>query len=185
MSVEFRDIRIRPGLFFSRTVQLSVIAAIAFLLFQMAAAWLVQGNPVTPIRSIGAIIMGERDAFDPDYPLVNVIILALIVHLLLAGLFGAIFGGIVARWNEMLARTPLRLFIVAVVYGVLLWLLNFYVIAPGVFPWLADNNPIVQLLAHALYGSVMGGLLAWIGFRASHPHPEELRKEKPVRAEPE
>ncbi len=46
------------------------------------------------------------------------------------------------------SREPVRL---------LLWLVNFYVVAPVLFPWFLMANPVVQFLAHTFFfGTVLG-----------------------------
>ncbi len=46
--------------------------------------------------------------------------------------------------------------------GLLLWLVNFYVIAPVAFPWFGMADPVVQFIAHAFFfGTAPGSLLTW------------------------
>lgn len=41
--------------------------------------------------------------------------------------------------------------------GLPLWLVNFYIIAPAVFPWFTNANPVVQFLAHTFFfGTALG-----------------------------
>jgi hypothetical protein len=43
------------------------------------------------------------------------------------------------------------------VLGLPLWLVNFYIIAPAVFPWFTNANPVVQFLAHTFFfGTALG-----------------------------
>ena len=49
----------------------------------------------------------------------------------------------------------------AAVGGLLLWLVNFYVIAPVAFPWFTMANQVVQFFAHTIFfGAAFGLLLA-------------------------
>jgi hypothetical protein len=49
----------------------------------------------------------------------------------------------------------------ATVFGLVLWLVNFYVIAPVLFPWFLMSPPPVQFLAHTIFfGTALGLLIA-------------------------
>jgi hypothetical protein len=48
-----------------------------------------------------------------------------------------------------------------VLYGVLIYALNLFVIFPAWFPWFLQNNPWLQVTLHALpFGAVIGWWLA-------------------------
>ena len=50
----------------------------------------------------------------------------------------------------------------ATLFGLLLWIVNFYAISPVAFPWFGMANPIVQFLAHTFfYGATLGLLFVW------------------------
>jgi hypothetical protein len=73
-------------------------------------------------------------------------------------LFAMIFGGL---------RSAAADIGVGAAYGLLLWLFNFYVIAPIAFPWFRDANPLVQFIAHTfLFGAVLGWYMWWARHRA-------------------
>ena len=56
---------------------------------------------------------------------------------------------------------------VGVAYGLVLWLVNFYVIAPAAFPWFGMANPVVQFIAHVFFfGAVLG---YYLGNRFAQP----------------
>lgn len=47
--------------------------------------------------------------------------------------------------------------VVASIFGLALWLINFYVIAPFAFPWFLQSSPLVQFVGHTFFfGSVLG-----------------------------
>ena len=59
--------------------------------------------------------------------------------------------------------TPTSLAIAGALFGIALWLVNFYVIAPVVgWQWFPEQtNPIVQFLAHTFFfGAPAGWMLA-------------------------
>jgi hypothetical protein len=73
-----------------------------------------------------------------------------------------VFGVIAWLGRSVLASRGM-LIGAATVYGFLLWIVNFYVIAIGLglFPWFSMPNPVVQFLAHTFFfGTAFGLFLA-------------------------
>ena len=88
------------------------------------------------------------------------IAIAALIHLVLSAVYGAIFGAVAPRVRAL--RNDRRALVgAATVFGLLIWIVNFFVIAPAAFPWFAETNQVVQFFAHTLfYGTVLGLLLA-------------------------
>lgn len=145
-----------------------LLAGVVFALFEMIAAAVMMGMPAffMPLRMIGAIALGPV-ALDPSYSLVAAGFAGLVVHMALSIFYGVIFGASVAAGRNTALNTTGGLLAAASVYGLLLWLVNFYVIAPALFPWFLESSPLIQFIAHTfLYGTVLGIYLD----RASAPH---------------
>lgn len=145
-----------------------VLAGIVFALFEMIMAALMNGASAfwMPLRMIGAIVLGQR-ALMPDYSLVGAAITGLIVHMVLAVIFGTIFAAIVA-FVSSLATSHGIVIAAATIYGFVLWIVNFYAIARiARWDWFPDKtNPIVQFFAHALFfGTTLGLYLTATGHR--------------------
>jgi hypothetical protein len=86
----------------------------------------------------------------------SVLIVGLIVHLSLAAIYGAIFA-VAARYIAFLRRD---LLIATTVFGLGIWVFNFYVFSPWLFPWFDDSPDIVQFVAHTVfYGMPLGFIL--------------------------
>jgi hypothetical protein len=105
----------------------------------------------------GAIVLGWS-ALDPAYPLLNAAIAGLVVHVLLSAAFGAVLGMIVTL-APVLARPAAASLGTGLLYGSLVWLLNFFVIAPAAdWTWFVEEaNPNAQFVAHtAFYGGTLG-----------------------------
>jgi hypothetical protein len=136
-----------------------LIAGILFAMVETIAAAALMGlNAVSlPLRMIGGIALG-RQALGPTYPLLNAALAGLAAHLALSMLFGAILGAFIGFAPTWGASTPLLLF-TASVYGLLLWFVNFSIIAPSAgWNWFGDQtNPAVQFVAHTFfYGTALG-----------------------------
>ncbi|WP_258045731.1 hypothetical protein [Mesorhizobium sp. NBSH29] len=119
----------------------------------MASAFLMGiGAFFMPLRMIGAIVIGPA-ALDPGYSLLTAGSVGVIVHMVLSIVYGMIFGAIAASTlRGQMAHVGL-----GSLFGLVLWLVNFYVIAPMAFPWFLEANPIAQFIAHTFFfGTVLG-----------------------------
>ena len=110
-----------------------------------------------PLRMIGGIALGSQ-ALSPDYPLATAAAAGVVVHVILAMLYGGVFAALAGGLRPGPAIVGL-----AVGYGALLWLINFYLIAPAVFPWFSQANPYVAFFGHAIF---FGGVMGYILWRA-------------------
>jgi len=136
-----------------------VIAGLVFAMFEMVMAALMNGAEAffMPLGMIGAMVLGS-EALDPGYPLATAALAGAAVHMVMSGMFGMVFG-LLASAVPALARSTGALVIAASVFGLLLWLVDFYVVAPAAgWDWFPNGtNETVQFLAHAVFfGAVLG-----------------------------
>ncbi len=135
-----------------------VVAGITFALFLMIASALLMGLPAffMPLRSISGILLGMQ-ALDPSFSLVTAGIVGTLIHMVLSMIYGVAFGMAVAVVPALRSSSAI-LIAAATAVGLVLWLVNFYLIAPAAgWVWFANANPVVQFLAHTFfYGSVLG-----------------------------
>lgn len=132
-----------------------------FLIFEMIVAGLTGQSAFEPLRMIAAVVLGEG-ALPPQPTIVLAIVVpvALAVHYALSAIYGAAFGAVIAG-IDALRRDRFVLVGAAATFGLLLWLVNFYVIAPIAFPWFSTADPFVQFTAHTLFfGTALGLSLA-------------------------
>lgn len=135
------------------------IGGIVFAMFEMIMAALLNGASAfwNPLRMIGATVLG-KEALSPDYGLVTAALTGMVVHMMLSVLFGIVFG-LVLAFVPSLARSAGLLIVAASLYGLLLWVVNFYVAAPVAgWNWFPDKSePLVQFVAHTFFfGTVLG-----------------------------
>jgi hypothetical protein len=130
-----------------------IVAGIVFAAYEMLASALMMGGDAffMPLRMIGAIILGP-EALDPGYSLIGAGLAGLLVHVILAVIYGVIFGELATMLRGRVA------FVAAgSLFGFVLWLINFYLIAPAAFPWFLESSPLVQFIGHTFFfGSVLG-----------------------------
>jgi hypothetical protein len=157
-----RDLRTQPGerdggWWLTQGADAGLVAGILFAAFAMVTAWLTVGTLWLPLRMIGAIGLGPA-ALDPGYPLVTAAAVGVVVHMVLSVAFGAVFGAVVGT-VPVIARSGGRLLAAASAYGLVLWVVNLYVVSP-VFGWSwfpEQTNALQQFVAHTFFfGTVLG-----------------------------
>jgi hypothetical protein len=134
-----------------------VVAGLVFAAFEMLASAFMAGAEALfmPLRMIGAIALGP-EALDPGYSLLTAGFAGVVVHMILAIIYGLIFGA----FSTML-RGPGTFTVLGGIFGFALWLVNFYVIAPSAFPWFLEADPMVQFIAHTFFFGLVLGLWLW------------------------
>ncbi len=137
------------------------ISAGGILIFEMLVVGSVGPDAFGPLRMIGATVLGENVLpTQPTMGLLLVVSVALIVHFALSAVYGVAFGTVAGSIGA-LKGSRRALVGAATAFGFALWIVNFYVIAPVLFPWLGMANPVVQLIAHTFFfGTTLGLMLA-------------------------
>jgi hypothetical protein len=138
-----------------------VLAGLVFALFQviMTAAGL--GPPLSELTEMveGLTFGGGSGSISAPGIAAPEMAIAGLTHLVLSAIYGAVFGAVASKVGA-LRNNRIALIGAATVFGLLIWIVNFYVIAPVAFPWFAQTNAVVQFFAHTLfYGTVLGLLL--------------------------
>ncbi len=138
-----------------------LLAGIIFALFEMAVAAVKMGvldAAWMPLRMIGATVLGE-DALMPGYSLAKAATTGLLVHMMLSALFGVAFAVLLVVLPALKRSAP-WLVGAATAYGLLLWLVNFYVIARVAgWDWFPDGaDQFWQgFIAHTfVFGTLLG-----------------------------
>jgi hypothetical protein len=143
------------GLRTGDVVLAGIFGGAVFAAFEMASAAVLMGwNALfNPFRMIGAMLLGAN-ALEQGYPLVTAATAGVAVHLVLSVLFATIFAAITPQFSTTAASS-----LSGVVFGVVLWLVNFYAVAPTAgWTWFPERtDPLVQFMGHAFfYGCPVG-----------------------------
>jgi hypothetical protein len=132
---------VRVGLVAGIFGAVSIIAVVTFLL-------IVNGRDIwTAARLIATVVYGPDAAVG-----VAPIIVGTIIHLITGGVLGALFA-------RLMPCMPRGIWMVAgLLYGLAAWLLSSFVVLPILAPPMiaADANKNALLLAHVVYGFVLG-----------------------------
>jgi len=159
MTVEARAPARNWGAWVVQGVIGGAIAGVIFSMFEMGWGFATGGidMAVAPLRMIGGIALGPS-AMDPSYSLVTAAVAGVGVHMVLSIVYGAAFaigvGAIAPR-----AGTG-TLVVAGIVFGLALWVVNFYVIGPAAgWTWFAEmTDPVVQAVAHGGFFGIPLGL---------------------------
>ena len=130
----------------------SVIAGLVFAVLEVAMVPLLQGKSAwAPLHMIGAIALGSGAMASPDTFDLGIVATAVVVHMVLAIVYGVILAYIITR-----ATTGMAV-LVGAVYGLALYFINFYGFTKW-FPWFAEARDSISIFTHI----VQGGLMAYL-----------------------
>jgi len=136
----------------SAAIWASIIAGLVFAALEVAMVPLFKGgSPWAPLHMIGAIGLGPNAMASPDTFDVGIIATAVVIHMVLAVVYGVILAFIIAKLDTGMAT------LVGAAYGLALYYINFYGFTRW-FPWFADARDWISIFTHL----VQSGLMAYL-----------------------
>jgi hypothetical protein len=136
----------------SSAIWASVIAGLVFAALEVVMVPVFQGkSPWAPLHMIGAIGLGPDAMASPDTFDLGVVATAVVIHMILAIIYGVILAFIIMRMDMGLAV------VVGGLYGLALYFINFYGFTKW-FPWFADARDWISIFTHI----VQSGLAAYL-----------------------
>ena len=129
-----------------------LIAGIVFMMLEMALVGTVGGgSPWAPPRMIAGMAMGEGVLPPPATFDAGIVAVGMAIHLLLSVVLGAVLGWIISRWRMNL----LTAIIAGTLFGLVVYFVNFYLMT-AIFPWFGMARGAISIVAHAVFGLVLG-----------------------------
>ncbi len=103
-----------------------------------------------PPRMIAGIALGPS-GMEPSTSLMTALIVAMVLHMMLSVVHGLIFAWVVSTIPAL--RSSPAVIVATTFFGLLIWLVNFYLIAPAaVWVWFPTKaNPVQQFIVHAFF----------------------------------
>jgi hypothetical protein len=154
-----------------------IIAGAVFIILEMTMVpSFAGGSPWGPPRMIAAIVAGKtvlptigtQATFN-----LGIFIVAMLVHFILSAIFALILAGSVTGRSVGVGA------LVGGAFGILLYLINFYVFT-ALFPWFAMARTWITVFTHVVFGIVAAvTYLAMIG-RGTRVPRETARTEMPA-----
>lgn len=115
----------------------------------------------TASRMTAAIVMGEGVLPPPATFDLAVIIVATLVHFGLSIIYALIIAWFVRKsgWNAGL--------LIGVAAGFAIYVFNFYLVAPFMFPWWIEMRGLVPTLIHPVFGVTAAAAYMWLRNRSA------------------
>lgn len=134
-----------------------LIAGVVFAAAETVAA-VASGNPVLmPFRMSASLLLGP-DALVVT-PGTTALAVGTIAHLYLSTMYGLFYGIYNSALTMPTRKAHGRQAVIGLLFGVMLWLVNFHALARFHAPWFLDLPQGPQMLLHAVFFGLPLGLL--------------------------
>lgn len=122
-----------------------LIAAVVFLILEMALLPLIGVSATAPLNMMAAMVMGT-EVLPPAALTIGIFLTAFIIHLALSIIYAFILAAFINRRPSRQALT------IGLIFGLVLFLVNFYIFT-AFFPWFAEARNWVNVVAHLAFGA--------------------------------
>lgn len=137
-----------------------LIAGLAFMMMEMLLMWMFKGqSPWGPPHMMAAMVLGQDVLPKPGTwaPFdLKIMMVAMMIHLPLSMAYG-LLGSLLCR--SVRAGGAL---LIGAVYGIAIYLVNFYLIAPMAFPWFTMARDLVSGFSHMMFGVILALVYVWL-----------------------
>ena len=127
-----------------------LVAGAAYLVVQTSLSVAMQGgSPWAPVQRIAAMLLGDDAAPPAEFSFVT-LGLALLIHFTLSIVYGRIVDWAVDRGSLVQGASR------GAAVGAALYLIDFWLLAPLLFPWFEQSSRLATPVDHLLFGAVAG-----------------------------
>ncbi|MGQ0545113.1 MAG: hypothetical protein ACT4P3_07245 [Betaproteobacteria bacterium] len=137
-----------------------VIAGAVFMMLEMGMVRIFMGeSPWGPPHMIAAMALGKDVLPEPGTwaPFdLKIMMTAMMIHFPLSIAYGLIGAWLVHRFDAGMALA------VGALFGLAIYIVNFYMIAPVVFPWFTMAQNRVSAFSHVMFGAAVGLCYVWL-----------------------
>lgn len=152
------------GLNWPAAVGAGIVAGIAFLILEMGLVAATGGAVWGPPRMMAAIVMGEGVLPPPATYSPGIMAVAMVVHFVLSIIYAAVLAAILQWWPRPLWPA----LGVGAMFGLIIFLVNFYGFTELAFPWFAMARNWITIVSHLVFGVVLAGSYKLIAARQEH-----------------
>jgi len=126
-----------------------IIAGFVFAMVEMLSAVAMGNSVFAPWRAFASILLGAA-VLDPAKVALGVAILVgLMAHFGLSIIFGAVYGLLMSMFRERRRQSYGTEASLGIIYGVILYLVNFQIFGRLIYPWFLEMPQIAQAIYHA------------------------------------
>lgn len=140
-------------------VTIGILGSLTSFIFNVLGSLLVRQDPLLFLRVYGTVFLGKAALTTDD---LNFFMLVAVVHFSVGASAGAVFQVLVSRYVP--ERWGLQV-VLGGLYGLLMWVVNFYVVIAWLQPRLFGEAYVLELmpvwvavLTHLIYGLTLGVL---------------------------
>lgn len=153
------SIAVAPRIDAKAALWAAMIAGAVFMMLEMIMVPVFMGgSPWGPPRMIAAIGMGKGVLPPPATFDAGIMMVAMLIHFGLSVILAFLFAFIARGRNVAMAT------MIGAAFGLVVYLASFYGMT-AVFPWFAMARGWIGILAHIVYGAVLGWVYASIARR--------------------
>lgn len=135
-----------------------LIAGAVFMMVEMAMVMMFMGeSPWGPPRMMGAMLLGQGALPPPATFDMGIIMAAMAVHVPLSVVYGLIGAWLIRRFDWGGAA------LIGAAFGFAIYIVNFYFVAPAMFPWFVMARNWISAVTHIVFGIVLG--LSYVALR--------------------
>jgi mono/diheme cytochrome c family protein len=149
---------------------IGILGSLTSFIFNVVGSLLVNQDPLRFLRVYGTFFLGERALTTDD---LNFFMLVAVVHFSVGAAAGAVFHVLV---NRFVPDRPSVQVMLGATYGLLMWIVNFYLVIVWLQPRLVGQAYVLELmpvwvavLTHVVYGVTLGILQPLGRFVAYRP----------------
>jgi len=143
------------GMDWKRGAIAGLVAGLVFVIVEMMLVPTVGGGEMWgPPRMMAAIALGKGVLPPPATFDAGIVMAGMAVHFVLSAVLGVIYAAIA---NALKLSAAMSL-IVGAVFGLVVYLVNFYG-STALFPWFAMARTPITLFSHLVFGAVLGWML--------------------------
>jgi uncharacterized membrane protein YagU involved in acid resistance len=155
----------KTGLDWQAALWAGLIAGVVFMMMEMIlVATAGGGSAWGPPRMIAAILMGQEVLPPPATFDLGIFATAMAIHFALSVIYALVLAWIVSRWH---LSTGLAL-ATGAVFGLVIYLVNFYPVASALFPWFAMARNWISILVHVVFGASAAWVYVEMAGRSGH-----------------
>lgn len=133
--------------------EFGLIAGVIFAIMEVLVAQMLSQPGITPFRMFASIVLGKAAMVTTMSP-VTAFVVGGAVHVILSGYFGLVYGVVNAQLPPKTQTDWGRQVFYGVVYGIVLWLVNFQFFGRLVYPWFLSTSQFPQVVLHVLFYSL-------------------------------
>ena len=149
-----------------------LLVGVFFAVLEMIGAAAMGASALSPWHAFASTVLG-RGATQGGGG--GTIFVGVIAHFVLCAIYGGVYGLYVGALPDEARRSWPRQAFSGLIYGVLLYVLNFQIIARLIYPWFLGANQLWQFVLHTLFFGIPLGLM--MAYAANHEvrAPSEAR----------